>query len=166
MTTGPGVNDIAAFRSVRFRGWAICLAIVFSLRLGACFASRLLEYAPYASLWFPATAVTFAAFAVFGWRALPSLVAANLIGAFAAAERGAVDVAFGRTLLEGLAYACIHCLAYGALACAVVRAAAAPDRASLPATISVFLLAGLAASMVAAIGGSAALYVGGTTAGR
>lgn len=161
MATGSSVKGIAAFRSARFRGWALCLAIVFSLRLGAYFASRLLEYAPYASLWFPAAAVTFAAFAVFGWRALPSLVAANLIGAFAAAERGAVDVAFGQTLAEGLVYTSIHCLAYGLLARAVVRVAAAPDQASLPAMISVFLLVGLAASTVAAIGGSAALYFGG-----
>lgn len=159
-----GSNDMQAIslRSMRVRGWAACLVAVLLLRFGAYYASRLLEYAPYASLWFPAAAVTFAAFAVFGWRALPSLVAANLLGAFAAAGRDGADVSSGRVLVEGLVYSAVHCLAYCALAAAVMRSAAANGRPSLPATINVFLLAGLGAATVAALGGSLALYLGGT----
>ena len=44
-------------------------AAVYVAWLLAYAAAQLMAYAPHASLWFPPTAVTFAAVAALGWRA-------------------------------------------------------------------------------------------------
>lgn len=61
MASGSGVKGITAFRLARFRGWTLCLAIVFSLRLGAYCASGPRECVPYASLWWRADSALYAA---------------------------------------------------------------------------------------------------------
>lgn len=164
MVIQPGQKEAVSVpaRVMLAPGWALCLIVVLLLRVLAYYASRLLEYAPYVSLWFPAAAVTFAAFAVFGWRALPSLLTANLLGSIAAAERAGSTAPLGETLLEGLVYSAIHCFAYCTLAHAVIRLVSDDIRPSLPRSINLFLLGGLAAAALAALGGAGELYMSGT----
>lgn len=150
-------RSLPAMRT-HWRGWAVCLAAVLILRCVAYYASWLLEYGPYASLWFPAAAISFAACAVFGWRALFPLAVASLLGSLAAAERNASPASTIELVYGGLLYAIFHCLAYYALARAVMRSLSAESRPSLPASISLFLVYGLVAAAFAACGGIGSYY--------
>lgn len=146
----------------RWAGVLICLAVVFLLRVGLFHASRLLEYEPYVSLWFPGSAVTFAAFLVFRWRALPALIAAPLATSLASVgdamwSGGAVHV-IGFSLL----YAMVHSSAYCLLSEAVLRTIRRGEMPSLSLTINVFLVGGLLAASLAAVGGVTAMCLQGT----
>lgn len=161
---GPGrivvsvISHSAPVSRPHWRGWAVCLTVVLLLRCAAYYASWLLEYGPYASLWFPAAAITFAACAVFGWRALFPLIVASLLGSLAAAERNGSSASMAEVLFGGLLYALSHCLAYYVLAQAVMRSLSADRRASLPLSISLFLVYGLVAAAFAAFCGVGAYY--------
>lgn len=150
----------AAFPAMRthWRGWAVCLSVVLVLRCAAYYASWLLEYGPYASLWFPAAAISFAACAVFGWRAIIPLAMASLLGSLAAIERNASSASAIEIVYAGLLYALFHCLAYYALARAVMSSLSKEGRSSLPATITLFLVYGLVAAAFAACGGVGSYY--------
>ena len=93
--------------------WLLATLIVVGLWITAYYAARMLEYGPFASLWYPPAAVSFAAFAVFRWRALPALILANLLGAVATFHReGMMPLLFGQMLTDGLLFALTHCAGY------------------------------------------------------
>ncbi len=155
-------SHIRYHQKSQWKGWVICLVVVLALRISTLYASRLLEYAPYASLWFPATAVTFSSFAVFRWRALPILALANVFGSLAASTRQDLYLDLPSILMDGLSYSIVHCAAYCVLADSVLRSIAKQQEPSLVKTIRVFLVGGLFASMIAAVGGAAVICTFGT----
>jgi MASE1 len=142
-------------------GWLACLMVVFIAWIGLFHASRLLEYAPLASLWFPPAAVSFAAFAVLRWHALAPLMLASLVGSWSTFERIDPSVGLHDILINGLLYGAVHCAAYWLAAEAMLRSIPSKTPPSIARTVAVFLLAGMCAAAVAALGGAAVTaYIG------
>ena len=129
---------------------------MFLLWVGTFYAARLLEYAPLASLWFPPAAVSFAAFAVFRWRALPALLAAACVASWTTWARLDAGYGIGDVLLNAALYAAAHCVPYWLAAEAVLRSISAPQAPSIARTVAVFLLAGMLAAALAAVAGACA----------
>lgn len=136
-------------------GWLACLLVVFLAWIGLFHASRLLEYAPLASLWFPPAAVTFAAFLVLRWRALAPLMIASLVGSWSTFERVDASVGVYDIITNGMLYGAVHCAAYWFVAEAVLRSIPFKSSPSIARTVAVFLLAGMCAAALAALGGTA-----------
>jgi diguanylate cyclase (GGDEF)-like protein len=125
-----------------------------------------MEYAPFTSLWFPPTAVSFAAVAVFGRRGwLPVALAAFASQIWTMAWMDlpwTAEALFG----GGLGFVLAHTLPFAALALAW-RAAARRDPLGRFGPGPVFLLlgGGALASLAAALGGNAVLlFTGQATA--
>jgi len=133
---------------------------VFLLWVGTFHAARLLEYAPFASLWFPPAAVTFAAFAVLRWRALPALLAAACVASWSTWARqnelAGIDYGASDVLLNAALFAAAHCVPYWLAAEAVLRSISAPHTPSIARTVAVFLLSGMLAAALAAVAGACA----------
>jgi diguanylate cyclase (GGDEF)-like protein len=141
--------------------WAACFLAILFAWIGSFYASRMFEYAPLASLWFPPAAVSFAAFIVLRWRALPALILASLAGSWSTFARIDPDVGMDDIVVNGLLYGAVHCSAYWFVAEVVLRSIAAPSPPSMPRTVVTFLLGGMIAAAIAAIGGSAVTaYIG------
>lgn len=151
-----------SFARPRRRGWLICLSVVFVLRVGLFYASRLLEYEPFVSLWFPAAALTFAAFLAFRWRAVPVLVAAPLFTSLVTASPSVWASGAFPVVGFSLLYAAVHTTAYCLLAELVLRTIVSGELPSLSRTINVFLVGGLVAATLAAIGGVNSICLQGT----
>lgn len=124
-------------------------------------SARLLEYAPHASLWFPPVAVTFAGFLVFGWRALPGLALACVLGTLRADASYEIDQALLLQFANGFGFALVHCLAFGLVAALMRRELAHGAAVTMPRTITLFLFGGLAAATISAIGGTIVIWLGG-----
>lgn len=133
--------------------WSLATLVIVTLWMGAYFAARMLEYDSFASLWFPPTAVSFAAFAVFRWHAWPALTAANVLGAFATFHREGVPVVTGGLLFDGILFASVHCIAYWLVAEAVLHSIPRVTAPSMARTVVVFLLGGMIAALIASVGG-------------
>lgn len=133
--------------------WALVFFVVFLLWIGTFHAARLLEYAPFASLWFPPSAVTFAAFAVLRWRALPGLLAAACAASWSTWARQDVAYDAHDVLLNAALFSAAHCVPFWLAAEAVLRSISAPTSPSIVRTVAVFLLSGMAAAALAALGG-------------
>ncbi len=75
--------DVAGRRrtAAQWWNWLLPTSVIVAIWLIAYVAAVMLEYASFTSLWFPPTAVSYAAFAVFRRGAWPGLILANLIGA-------------------------------------------------------------------------------------
>lgn len=136
--------------------------LAFPLWLAAFGAAALMEYAPFTSLWFPPTAVTFAAIAVFGRRGwLPVALAAFASQAWTMAR---LDVPWTAMTLfgGGFGFVLVHTLPFAALAVAW-RALARRDVLGRygPTPMFALLGGGVLASLVAAAGGNAVLLVTG-----
>lgn len=138
--------------------WAAAWSAVFLFWVGTFYAARLLEYAPLASLWFPPAAVTFAAFAVFRWRALPALLAAACVASWSTWARqrdlSGIDYGVAEVLLNAALFAAAHCVPYWLAAEAVLRSISAPQTPSIARTVAVFLLSGMLAAALAALAGA------------
>jgi diguanylate cyclase (GGDEF)-like protein len=135
---------------------ALDIAIV-GLWLGSFLLARVLEHAPHASLWFPPSAVTFAALMVVGPRAVPALAAscgaATCLAELQYSPTMRVDV----IVASSLAFAAVHVAAYGVPAL-VLRAEARREPADVTLrTVARFMLLGTTGSALAALGGVAAL---------
>ncbi len=144
----------AGLRQSTWSGWIACSLVVFLAWIGSFHASRLLEYAPLASLWFPPAGISFAAFVVMRWRALPALILASLAGSWSTFERVAPDFGTSEVLANGLLYGLVHCVAYWFAAEAVLRSIPLRSPPSIARTVAIFLLAGMLAAAVAAVGGA------------
>jgi diguanylate cyclase (GGDEF)-like protein len=128
------------------------------LWLAAFAAARLLEYAPFASLWFPPTAVSFAALVLFGLRGLPHVLVAALLGHAYTLYRLDLDWTFASVWVGGVGFALAHSLPMAALALVLQRTARRDPHGRFgPTTLFVLLAGGVAACAASALGGSAAL---------
>ena len=134
--------------------FSLATAVIIAFWIGAYFAARMLEYASFASLWFPPAAVSFAAFAVFRWRAWPGLIAANVLGAVATFHREGMSVPTGSMFADGLLFAAVHCLAYWFAAEVVLRSIPRETPPSMARTVVAFLLGGMIAALLASVGGA------------
>ncbi len=149
---------MASGRSGRARptvwwAWPLVGLGIATLWLVANAAATMLEYRPLASLWFPPTAISFAAFAVFRSGAWPGLLVANLIGAFFTFLRTGHDIPPERMLLYGTLFALAHCLPYWLVAQATLQSIPRNAAPSLARTVGVFLLGGVVAALIAAVAG-------------
>lgn len=135
--------------------WLLVALIVVALWLAAYYAARMLEYSPFASLWYPPAAVSFAAFAVFRWRAWPALILANVLGAVATFQReGMMSAGFGDMLPEGLLFAVAHCIGYWLAAEAMLWSIPRNAAPAMARTVGVFLLSGIFAAFIASVTGA------------
>ena len=121
------------------------------LWLGSFLLAAALEHAPHASLWFPPAAVTFAGLFCVGWRAVPAILVACVLGTWLTeASNNAGEVRLGVFAVSSLVFALIHTGAY-ALPAMVLRrlAPAAPAELTLRAVTQFLLLGGLGALLAA-----------------
>ena len=139
---GTGGND--AFRL----GAASTGLLVAFAWLALWAAGMVAEYTEHASIWYPPAALTFAALTVLGWRALPWLLAANLVATLWQVEIYGLDLGIVETLGAGLVVAAAHLGAYGLAAWAMQRLGRkGNDRLQL--IIIDFLLVAVLASLLA-----------------
>ncbi len=134
--------------------WSLASLVIVALWMGTYYAARMLEYDSFASLWFPPTAVSFAAFAVFRWRAWPALIIANILGAVATFDREEVPAVAGSLMFDGLLFALVHCFAYWLAAEAVLHSIPRTTAPSMARTVVAFLLGGIIAALIASVGGA------------
>jgi diguanylate cyclase (GGDEF)-like protein len=133
--------------------WSLATFVVVILWMAMYFASRMLEYEAFASLWFPPAAVSFAAFMVFRWRAWPALILANVLGAIATFHREGVTVA-GSMLVDGVLFALAHCIAYWLAAEAVLQSIPRNSAPSMARTVGAFLFGGMISALIASVAGA------------
>lgn len=144
------------------RAW---LWAIVPLWLAAFAAARLLEYAPFASLWFPPTAVSFAALVLFGIRGLPPVVVATLLAHGYTLHRLDLEWTVASVVIGGGGFALAHTLPMAALALFLQRIARRDALGRFgPASLFVLLGGGVLACAASALGGSAALVGAGMAA--
>jgi diguanylate cyclase (GGDEF)-like protein len=134
--------------------WLLTTLVIVMFWMGTYYAARMLEYESFASLWFPPTAVSFAAFAVFRWRAWPALIVANVLGAVATFHREGVSTVAGSLLFDGLLYALVHCIAYWLVAEAVLHSIPRTTAPLMARTVVAFLFGGIISALIASVGGA------------
>jgi diguanylate cyclase (GGDEF)-like protein len=129
-------------------------------------AARLLEYAPFASLWFPPTAVSFAALVLFGRRGWWPVGLAALLGHAYTLHRLDIAWTVESVAIAGLGFALAHTLPLALLASALQRVSKRDTMGRFgPSTLFVLIAGGGAACSASALGGSAALVAGGIAEG-
>lgn len=133
--------------------WLCLSGLLLALWLASHSAARVLEYAAFTSLWFPPAAVSFAGFIVFGWRAWPALLLANVLGVAVTWHRLDIWHGWAQFAWEGVAYGFTHCLPYWLLAQVTLGSMARAPVASVARTVAVFLAGGVLAALGAATGG-------------
>jgi diguanylate cyclase (GGDEF)-like protein len=138
--------------AVQWSALALMSSLIVALWMAAYYAARMLEYADFASLWFPPTAVSFAAFAVLRWRAWPALIVANVLGAIATFQREG-QLSGAEMFVDGLGFAFVHCVAFWLAAEATLQSIPRNAAPSMARTVGAFLLAGIVAALIAAVGG-------------
>ncbi len=150
MTPGAAGRQPAA---AQWWSWPLATSVIVATWLIAYGAAVMLEYASFTSLWFPPTAVSYAAFAVFQRGAWPGLILANLIGAQLTFEQAGLGVGPLHILLYGSLFALTHCAAYWFAAAATLQSIPRAAPPSLARTVGVFILGGIAAALMASVSG-------------
>ena len=142
----------ATVRRSTWRTWSLHPLLVL-LWLGSFLLAAALEHAPHASLWFPPAAVTFAGLFCVGWRAVPAIFVACVLGTWLTESAQSDELRFGVFAASSLVFALVHTGAY-ALPAIVLRqlAPAAPGELTLRA-VSQFLLLGALGALLAAVFG-------------
>lgn len=122
--------------------------------------SALMEYAPHASIWFPPSALTLAAFLVLGRRAVPVIAVCGLIVTFWADLVYQSHMPWMQTLTSGVLFVLAHAGTFflGAMALRWLDGRAI----TLPARVIGFLLIASVSALAAAILGVQALLLAGT----
>ena len=131
--------------------------VVLLLWLGSYVLAAALEHAPHASLWFPPAAVSFAALFCAGWRAVPAIFLACVVGTYWAEASNSGSVRPGVLVSSSLVFAVTHTGAYAVPAMLLRRlTGTVPAEATLRA-VTQFLLLGALAALLAALLGAAGL---------
>ena len=133
--------------------WPLATSVIVALWLIAYAAAVMLEYTASTSLWFPATAVSYAAFAVFRRGAWPGLILANVIGAQLTFMEAGLTLPPLDALLYGSLFALTHCAAYWLAAAATLQSIPRNAPPSLARTVGVFILGGIVAALMASVSG-------------
>ncbi len=150
MTPGAAGRQRTA---ARWWSWPVATLVIVAVWLIAYAAAVMLEYRSFTSLWFPPTAVSYAAFAVFRRGAWPGLILANLIGAQLTFAQVGLDLAPLHLVLYGSLFALTHCAAYWFAAAATLQSIPRNAPPSLARTVGVFILAGIVAALMASVTG-------------
>ena len=125
--------------------------LLLALWLGSFLLAAALEHAPHASLWFPPAAVTFAGLFSIGWRAVPAVLVACVLGTWLT-ESGNTEgeVRLGVFAVSSLVFAVIHIGAYALPAMVLRRLAPSAPAELTMRPVSQFLLLGALGAVLAA----------------
>lgn len=159
-TGGSGMGEMmtpgAAGRqrtAAQWWSWPVATLVIVAAWLIAYSAAAMLEYQSFTSLWFPPTAVSYAAFAVFRRGAWPGLVLANLVGAQLTFKQAGLELEPLHVLMYGAMFASTHCAAYWFAAAATLQSIPRNAPPSLARTVGVFILGGIVAALLASVSG-------------
>ncbi|MGY6555012.1 MAG: diguanylate cyclase [Wenzhouxiangella sp.] len=125
-------------------------------------AAAVLEYAPHASLWFPPTAVTFAAVLVIGPRALPGPFLACIFVVMMDRQIFSGVASPAEVLLTGISFGVVHTAAYGGLALLLRTATEHSGPLSSFPRVNAFLIGGAIAAGIPSVLGALALDASGS----
>lgn len=131
----------------------VATLVIVAVWLIAYGAAAVLEYKSFTSLWFPPTAVSYAAFAVFRRGAWPGLILANLVAAQLTFAQAGLELEPLHVLLYGSLFALTHCAAYWFAAAVTLQSIPRNAPPSLARTVGVFILGGIAAALMASVSG-------------
>jgi diguanylate cyclase (GGDEF)-like protein len=145
------IDDSGRFRWAS--GVALCIAWLAVWGLG-----HLAEFSAHASVWYPPSALTFAALLVIGFRAVPYLFVANFLATLWSVWLYDVDASWPEIVAGGIANAIAHIGCYG-IGAAVLRRIADRQQHSLPRVVIAFLGIATAASMATTIGVISSLVI-------
>ncbi len=134
-------------------GAALCAAW-----LGVWGLGHLAEFTAHASVWYPPSALTFAALLVIGLRAVPPLFVANFLATLWSIWLYDIDAGWPDILGGGVANAIAHIGVYG-LGAAALKRVADRQQHSLPRIVIAFLGIAIAASMATTAGVITSLVV-------
>lgn len=155
-------NPVPPLRALPMPGRRLVLWAALPAWLLAFWAAALMEHAPFASVWFPPTAVTFAALTLFGLRGwMPVALAALLSQLWTLHRLGIAPDAltFG---IGGFGFAVTHTLPFVLLTRALRwQVRRDPLGRFGPSTLFIFLGGGVLACGAAAVGGNAVLVASG-----
>jgi diguanylate cyclase (GGDEF)-like protein len=133
--------------------WPVATLVIVAVWLIAYGAAVMLAYNAVTSLWFPPTAVSYAAFAVFRRGAWPGLILANLVAAQVSFSQAGLELDPLHALLYGSLFALTHCGAYWSAAAVTLQSIPRNAPPSLARTVGVFILGGIAAALMASVSG-------------
>lgn len=108
----------------------------------------LVEYTQHASVWFPVAGLSFAAFFVFGWTALPGLVLGCVLITYYTAIHYQIPLPWLDLTLAGVMFGFAHLMPY-ALGAFALRYLCQWRQRELPLTILCFLLIAALSSLLA-----------------
>ncbi|GGA68929.1 hypothetical protein GCM10011521_03960 [Arenimonas soli] len=125
--------------------------LLLLLWLGSFLLAAALEHAPHASLWFPPAAVTFTGLYCMGWRAVPAIFVACVLGTYLTEVSNQGDVRLGVLASSSLVFALIHTGAYALPAMMLRRLAPLALTELTLRAVSQFLLLGALGALLAAV---------------
>ncbi len=134
-------------------GAALCAVWLAVWGLG-----HLAEFTAHASVWYPPSALTFAALLVIGLRAVPALFVANFLATLWSIWLYDITAGWPDIIGGGVANAVVHIGVYG-LGAAALRRVADRQQHSLPRIVIAFLGIAIAASMATTAGVITSLVV-------
>lgn len=135
------------------RGIALCAAWLAVWGLG-----HLAEFTAHASVWYPPSALTFAALLVIGFRAVPYLFVANFLATLWSVWLYDISAGWPDIVGGGIANGIVHIGCYG-LGAVALRRIADRHQHSLPRIVIAFLGIATAASMATTVGVITSLVV-------
>lgn len=142
-------NLQVSLQSGSWRSWLLH-PLLLVLWLGSFLLAAALEHAPHASLWFPPAAVTFAELYCVGWRAVPAIFVACVLGTYLTEVSNQGDVRLGVLASSSLVFALIHTGAYALPAMMLRRMAPSAQTELTLRAVSQFLLLGALGAVLAA----------------
>lgn len=143
-------SQTVSMQAAPWRAWLLH-PLLLVLWLGSFLLAAALEHAPHASLWFPPAAVTFAGLFCVGWRAVPAILLACVLGTWLTEVSLSEQVRPDVLAWSSLVFALTHTGAY-ALPAMLLRAVAPSAAGELTLrAVSQFLLLGALGALLAAV---------------
>ncbi|MCL5051381.1 MAG: diguanylate cyclase [Firmicutes bacterium] len=156
ITTKTHDTNSDAFRLTLPKAIVLMIAWTLSWRFSA-----ILEYAPYASIWYPPAGLSFAALLVYGWRAiLPIAPTAFILNYWLTAMYGLTPPA-SELFYHSLLFSIAHVLAYSVGALFLRQFIRLQVVQSLPAFVMAFLAMGSITALLGSFFGSQVLLTTG-----